>query len=148
VGLTGRVAIRVEESRLSLLWQAPGGAWAVDELGVAQVPPADVSGLVPVRDEAGVLARPGDQLRSELVAAAVAFAARFGELSYRPETGFSARTREGWELRLGSDAERAPRQMALLESVRAELAGKADQVAFVDLSIVNRPYYRLRGGSE
>jgi hypothetical protein len=35
-----------------------------------------------------------------------------------------------------------------LESVRAELAGKADQVAFVDLSIVNRPYYRLRGGSE
>lgn len=148
VGLPARVAISVEETRLALLWQGPAGAWAVDDRGLATLPPTDASGLAIVRDEAGVLPRAGDRLDPRLVTAALAFAARFGPLTYHPDVGFSALTPEGWPVRLGRDATVAPRQLDLMAAVRQELADQASAVAFVDLRYVNRPYYRLRGGSE
>jgi cell division septal protein FtsQ len=148
VGLPARVAITVEETRLALLWQGPAGTVAVDDRGLASVPPSDVAGLALVRDEGGVLQRAGDRLDPRLVPAALAFAARFGALTYHPDLGFSALSPEGWPVRLGRDATVAPRQLDLMAAVRQELADEAQSVAFVDLRYVNRPYYRLRGGSE
>jgi hypothetical protein len=148
VWLPNRAAIRIEETRLALWWHGPKGTFAVDEQGLVLAPPGDPKGLVPVEDPAGTVQRPGQRLERALVDAALAFAARFGSLSYRPETGFSALSPEGWEVRLGQDAATAPRQLDLLGAVRRELSGRPTEVAFVDLRFVNRPYYRLRGGSE
>jgi cell division septal protein FtsQ len=148
VGLPARARIAVEEVPLALLWRNGAGLFAVDEDGLAGAPPADASGLVPVEDLAGAIARPGDRVEAALVAAAVAFAARFGPLTYRAETGFSATSREGFALRLGTDASQAARAEALLLALAPELARQAGDVDYVDLRFLDRPYYRLRGGTE
>jgi hypothetical protein len=121
---------------------------AVDERGLAVPPPPDVAGLARVRDSSGVLRAPGDHIDPGLVSAALAYAARFGELTYRADTGYIATSPEGWEVRLGTDAAAASRQLDLLAALRRDLAGQASAVAFVDLRFTNRPFYRLRGESE
>jgi cell division protein FtsQ len=148
VGWPARAQIRVEESRLALLWQGETGLLAVDEDGLAMAAPADAAGLAVVRDLAGTLRGPGDRLAPGLVAAALAFAARFGALTYQPAVGFAATDPAGWEIRLGTDAHQAARQSELVGAFRAQLSDQADRVALLDLRFVERPYYRLRGGSE
>lgn len=148
VALPSRAAIVVEESRPVLLWQAEGVTLAVDETGLAVPPPLSADGLVPVRDLGGTLRAPGDRITPQQVSAALAFGARFGVLLWRPETGFSATSPEGWEVRLGSSPLLAPQQLDLLGAMRRELSSRGQNVAFIDLRFVHRPYYRLRGEGE
>jgi hypothetical protein len=146
--LPARVAIAVEETRPALLWQSDGAVVAVDEGGLALPAPADPAGLARVRELGTTLRAPGERIDPALVDAALSFAARFGDLTYRPGVGFATTTPEGWEVRLGTDGRLAPRQVTLLEAARAQLAGRGEPVAFLDLRYVSRPYYRLRGESE
>jgi len=146
--LPNRVAIVVEETQPALLWQSEAAVVAVDEGGLALPAPADPGGLVRVRDLGNTLQAPGQRVDPLLVDAALAYAARFGDLAYRPDIGFTAASPEGWEVRLGTDARQAARQVTLLAAARTQLAAQSPAIALLDLRVVSRPYYRLRGETE
>jgi hypothetical protein len=142
------VWITVEETEAVLVWESPSAAGTVasillvDERGLV-VAAGEPGGLPRVIDEAGLLREPGDRLPAEVLAAALAYGARFANLHYRAAGGFVAESDRGWDVLLGTDATMADRQAALLASIEAHLAAQ-DAVAVVDLRF-ERPYYRLNG---
>lgn len=146
VSLRGGAAISIVETEPALLWHSAQGTWVVDERGRVIDLPADTRGLVAINDETGVVGRPGDRLPAKLLEAGRSYGASYGQLMYRADVGFIATTSEGWQVRLGIDAQNAARQAAVLDALRTKLNGDgAPQVALVDLRFASRPYYRLKG---
>lgn len=150
VALPNRVTIRVVETAPALLWRAAGDGVAVDETGRAIPIPADpalTGGLVRIDDASGAPPSVGSILGRDVVAAALAYAPRFGELTWRGAAeGFSAVTDDGWTVLLGADAARAGLQADTLAAFKRGLDAPAGSIGLVDLRFPNRPYYRLRSG--
>lgn len=150
LALPNRVTIRVVETMPVLLWQAPDGSVAIDDGGRAIPLPADpavVAALLPVTDGTGPVPAVGAQLGAATVAAAQAYAARFGALTWRGAAeGFAASTADGWTVVLGADASQAALQAATLAALQRGVDAAADAIRLVDLRFPTRPYYRLRSG--
>jgi cell division septal protein FtsQ len=143
VSLPNRAWIAIEEVQPLLVWESDAGALGVGADGRALTLAGPRPDLVHVEDEVGLLGGPGSALPIGLVDAALAFGARYPQLSYRSDSGFVLQVPEGWEARMGTSADEAERRLAILEAIRHELSGPAAAVAFADLRFLERPYYRL-----
>ncbi|MEO8083623.1 MAG: FtsQ-type POTRA domain-containing protein [Ardenticatenales bacterium] len=150
VALPNRVTIRIVETAPALLWQAGSVAVAVDEAGRGIPVPADAAltnDLVRITDSSGQAPAVGSILGAGVVAAALAYAPRFGPLTWRGAAeGFSATTDDGWTVLLGADAGQAALQADTLAAFAHGLDAPTASIALVDLRFPNRPYYRLRSG--
>lgn len=150
VSLPNRVTIRIVETAPVLRWQSPAGDVAIDDGGRAIAVPADAAtaaALLRVADASGAPPAIGAVIGLGTVAAAQAYAPRFGDLTWRgPAEGFAVTTADGWTVLLGADAALAARQAATLAAFQRGLDADPSSIERVDLRFPSRPYYRLRSG--
>jgi hypothetical protein len=141
------VFITIVETEPKILWISTAGRMAIDENGRAVRPPADESGLLHVHDQAGLVSALGQELPSDVFAAALAFGERFKDLEYRGDLGFVASGEAGVEIWLGAEPRLAPRQLAQLDAILNHVAGRSGPVELVDVRFPSRPYYRQHKGA-
>jgi cell division septal protein FtsQ len=143
----GGATIVVEETALVLSWVSDGQQVVVDDAGGIEPALAPPDGLPRVTSTAGLPRDSDGRLPADLLAAATAYGARFGELGYDAATGITAVTPGGAVVRLGRDPAAAGRQMAALDALLAQLPGDASRGALVDLRFSLRPYMRVSEGA-
>ena len=145
--LPNRVAIRIDETPLALIWETPGGRVAVDAGGRLEPPPSESAGLLVVRSDLNPTQPPSRGIDADRLRAAIAFGQAFGSpLTFRDGAGFVHVTPEGWEVWLGEDADIAQTQRHRLDALRPVLVERARlrPVEMVDLRF-DQWYYRLHG---
>lgn len=142
LGLPRRAVLEVVERPPVLLWLDRGGRRGVDAHGSLLTLSASPPELPLVTDEGDSLSRGLDCLPVDTVRTALAYAERFGPLTYRPAVGFVAKAPEGWEVWLGDDASLLEQQAALLSEERQALRGSGTAIRLLDLRFPSRPYYR------
>lgn len=142
LSLPRQAVLTVVERPPVLLWQDRSGRRGVDAHGSLLSLAAPPDNLPLVTDEGDTLRQGIDCLPADTVRTAVAYAERFGPLSYRPSIGFVARAPEGWEVWLGADAAMLEQQAALLTEERQALQASGTAIRLLDLRFPSRPYYR------
>ncbi len=145
--LPNRLAIRVVERRPVAVWQAGEQRFLVDAEGVLFEVRGDISRAVVVRDLRNASLRPGERVDPEAIVAALELNRLLPEqrvFDWRPGAGLSFVTDEGWRVQVG-DHQNLKLKVLIYRQFRAQVA-PARNVTFLDLSVPERPYYRVGDG--
>lgn len=139
----GGASIEVQETPLVLTWFDGIAEIAVDAKGSPNSY-WRAAGVPRVMSDAGMPLGSDGRLRRDVLAAAMTYAARFGDLAYDEPTGFSASV-GGWLVRLGCDPDLAEAQFATLDALAGQLPVPTAPGGLIDLRFPLRPFYRISG---
>lgn len=144
VELPNRLIIRVVERQPVAVWQAGDRQLLVDLEGVLFEVRGDASKAIVIRDLRGTPLQPGNAVDPEAVYTALELSRLLPEqrvFDWHPGAGLSFVTEEGWRVQIG-DRQKLPLKVLIYRRFREQLA-PLRQVAFLDLSVPERPYYRV-----
>ncbi len=143
--LPNTVVIRVVERQPVAVWQAGDQAFLVDSEGVLFRVRGDASKAVVIRDQRGVQLQPGDTVDPVAVYTALELHRLLPEqqvYEWRPGAGISFVTDEGWRVQIG-DHQKLKLKVLIYRHFQEQIA-LHKSVTFLDLSVPERPYYRLQ----
>ncbi len=143
--LPNTVVIRVVERQPVAVWQAGDSRFLVDKEGVLFRVRGDASKAVVIRDQRGVQLQLGDTVDPVAIYTALELYRLLPEqqvYEWRPGAGLSFVTDEGWRVQIG-DHQKLKLKVLVYRSFREQIA-PYKPVAFLDVSVPERPYYRVR----
>ena len=146
VALPNSVAIRVEEYAPRYVWQAGKANYLVDERGIVLASVDAAPPLPAVREVEGKARHRGDAVSLEVLQAVARLAASWpAALGERPafEYGPAGLTAIGgaWRADFGEGDELAAKLLAL-EAVLRHVDAEGKNLSYVDLRVVDRPYFK------
>ncbi|MDQ7028320.1 MAG: FtsQ-type POTRA domain-containing protein [Ardenticatenia bacterium] len=147
--LPNRLVIRVVERQPVAAWQAGDQLFLVDAEGVLFEVRGDPSNAVLVRDVRNEPLRPGDRVDPEAIVTALELnqiMPERREFEWRPGAGLSFVTEEGWRVQIG-DHQNLMLKVLIYRQFQVQVA-PARNVTLLDLSVPERPYYRVASGEE
>ena len=147
VRLPNRVTIRIVEREPLAVWQSNAESYFVDTEGVLFRLRGDASDALVIRDMRGIPAQPGMQVDPEAVRTVLELHALLPErraFDWRPAAGVSFFAEGGWEVRFG-DRHDLAWKVAVYRTFAETIAAEGN-VAFLDLTVPERPFYQVRTG--